>query len=527
LFSDINLHIDELEKVGIVGVNGSGKTTLFKIILGMVEPDKGKIIFENNARVEWLPQVINDEIPSLEMTVFDFLLLGRPIEKLNNELQNTYFEIAKEENEEKLEVLYKKIDKLEVTLNYWDSYNAESILLKIISGMNITDEMLDQKLSDLSGGQKSKIAFAKLLYSKPELILLDEPTNHLDKETKEYVINYLKNYKGSVFVISHDIEFLNLVTTKTLHLDKKNKSFELFNGNYENFKKLNNEREKNLLNLAEKQQMEEDKLKKVVGLYTNSSGKRKRMAQDREKKLNKLMESKIEAPTKQKLAKINMTINRESTTTPLAVQNLCFKYNKEQVNNIINNLSFSLSKGEKFLIVGENGVGKSTLLKLLIGELTPITGTIEIGNKTDIGYYAQEHELLDNSKTILENFKDLSISERQLRNVLGRFLFFGDDVIKLVGVLSPGERSRVSLAKLSLKGANCLVLDEPTNHLDPETQGIIAETFREYPGTMLVVSHNPEFANNLGIERILLLPSGKIIDYDKATVLHFQKLNDK
>ncbi|MEG1016165.1 MAG: ATP-binding cassette domain-containing protein, partial [Bacilli bacterium] len=167
------------------------------------------------------------------------------------------------------------------------------------------------------------------------------------------------------------------------------------NGNYENFKKLNNEREKNLLNLAEKQQMEEDKLKKVVGLYTNSSGKRKRMAQDREKKLNKLMESKIEVPTKQKLAKINMTINRESTTTPLAVQNLCFKYNKEQVNNIINNLSFSLSKGEKFLIVGENGVGKSTLLKLLIGELTPITGTIEIGNKTDIGYYAQEHELLD------------------------------------------------------------------------------------------------------------------------------------
>ena len=526
LFKNINLFIGKNEKIGIIGVNGAGKTTFFKIIMGIIEADEGKVILENNSRVEWLPQIIDEDISSKEITVLDFLLLGRPIAKLELELQEAYNNIATEEDSNKQKIIFNKIDKLQQKLEYWEAYSAENILLKIINGMNITDQLLEQKLSTLSGGQKSKIAFAKLLYSKPELILLDEPTNHLDKESKDYVINYLKGYKGSVYIISHDISFLNEVTNKTLFLDKRRHAIDLYNGNYSEFKRLYEEREKTILHQAEIQHQEEIKLRAIVDKYATSSGKRKKMAQDREKKLEKLLENKIELTPTQKKVNLNMTVERESSSVPLKVENISFKYDKSSSTNIIDNLSFDLGKGEKFLIVGQNGVGKSTLLKLIISQLQTDNGKIELGSKTDIGYYAQEHELLDNEKNIIDNFADLNIPQRQLRSVLGRFLFHGDDVFKKVGILSPGERSRVALAKLSLKGSNLLILDEPTNHLDPETQVIIAETFKTFPGTMLVVSHNPEFVDNLGIERTLILPSGKISYYDRDMVEYYSNLNE-
>lgn len=526
LFNNININIDDYEKVGIVGLNGAGKSTFLKIVYGQITPDKGKVIIKNNTRVAYLPQVIKDEIPEENITVFDFLLLGRPIDKLNKELEKLYIEISSAE-ESKLNDLYKKINVINQELEYWESYSAENTLLKIIDGMNIDDNLLEKPINTLSGGQKSKIAFARLLYSKPEIILLDEPTNHLDIDTKEYIINYIKNYKGGVYVISHDIEFLNEVTTKTLFLDKRLKTFELFNGNYDKFKKVIDHHELEIERKIEKQQEEEIKLRKIIEKYTNSSGNRKKMAQDREKKLEKLLKDKITSPVKSKELNLKININRESTKYPLTVNKLSFKYDKSSKRYILHNLSFSLSKGEKFLIVGVNGVGKSTLLKLIMNRLTPDKGEIIIGDKTDLGYYAQEHELLDNNKSIIDNFNDIDISTKELRNVLGRFLFYEDDVYKKVSILSPGERSRLSLAKLSLTGANLLVLDEPTNHLDPETQKIIANTFKTFKGTMLVVSHNPEFVDNLGIERVLILPTGQIDYYKRDIIEHYKMINTK
>lgn len=526
LFNNININIDDYEKVGIVGLNGAGKSTFLKIVYGQIVPDKGKVIIKNNTRVAYLPQVIKDEIPEENITVFDFLLLGRPIDKLNKELEKLYIEISSAE-ESKLNDLYKKINVINQELEYWESYSAENTLLKIIDGMNIDDNLLEKPINTLSGGQKSKIAFARLLYSKPEIILLDEPTNHLDIDTKEYIINYIKNYKGGVYVISHDIEFLNEVTTKTLFLDKRLKTFELFNGNYDKFKKVIDHHELEIERKIEKQQEEEIKLRKIIEKYTNSSGNRKKMAQDREKKLEKLLKDKITSPVKSKELNLKININRESTKYPLTVDKLSFKYDKSSKRYILHNLSFSLSKGEKFLIVGVNGVGKSTLLKLIMNRLTPDKGEIIIGDKTDLGYYAQEHELLDNNKSIIDNFNDIDISTKELRNVLGRFLFYEDDVYKKVSILSPGERSRLSLAKLSLTGANLLVLDEPTNHLDPETQKIIANTFKTFKGTMLVVSHNPEFVDNLGIERVLILPTGQIDYYKRDIIEHYKMINTK
>ncbi len=524
LYDNVNIYIKEQEKTGIVGLNGTGKTTLFKIMLHLLEPDSGKIIFENSSRIEWLPQVIEDEVPSNDLTVYEFLSLGRPIDKLIKKLQKLYEDLANITDLKEQNKLYNLIDKTQKKLEYWHYYSAESDLLKIIDGMNISVDLLNQKLLTLSGGQKSKVAFAKLLYSNPEVMLLDEPTNHLDPETKDFVTNYLKNYKGSVFVISHDIKFLNEITTQILYLDKRIKNFKLYEGNYDRFKKLNTIEEENLINQAKIQDREEKKLRTIINKYATSSGKRKRMAQDREKKLAKLQKERINLLPKVKNAKVIMEMARESNNVPLQVKDLKFQYSSE-LPLLIDNLNFNLTKGEKFLIVGENGVGKSTLLKLIMGILTPVAGEIIIGNKTDIGYYAQEHELLDYRKNILDNFKDIQISEKILRNVLGRFLFFGDDVYKKVSVLSPGEKSRVALAKLSLKKANFLILDEPTNHLDPETQMIIAETFREFKGTMLVVSHNPEFVDNLGIERILLLPSGEITYYNREIVEYFKERN--
>lgn len=525
LFENINLNIPENEKVGVVGVNGAGKTTFFKIVMGLEYPDDGKIILKNGSRVSWLPQVITEDVEDLNINVLDYLMLGRPIDSLNDKLQRLYEELANPNCDQNK--VYGEIDKIQKQLEYWDVYNAESILLKIIDGMNIDDTILNKKLGELSGGQKSKVAFAKLLYSKPEVILLDEPTNHLDEESKKYVIEYLKGYKGSVFIISHDIDFLNQVTTKTLFLDKRTRKLELFDGNYNKFKKIQLEREEALLRQAQIQQQEENKLREIVNKYANASGNRKRMAQDREKKLEKLMKEKIQVLDKNKTIDFKIGITREDSKQPLKITDLSFKYDKTDSNNIIDHLNFELSRGEKFLIVGENGAGKSTLLKLIVGLLEPDSGYIKLGNKTDIGYYAQELELLDNESTILDNLISMGYNQRQLRSILSKFLFYGNDVYKNVSVLSPGEKSRVALAKISLSGANMLLLDEPTNHLDPETQNLIAEVFKNYDGTMIVVSHNPEFVDNLGIERLLILPEGKISYYDRDIVEHYQTLNKR
>lgn len=523
IFENVNLNIPYDVKIGVVGGNGAGKTTLFKLLMGLEFADTGKIITKNGYRIDWLPQVISDDISNMNMEVLEYLMQGRPVEKLNVELQSLYDSLANSNSNQN--EIFNKIEKVQKQLDYWDSYNAETTLFKIIDGVKLSNDILLKKINELSGGQKSKVAFAKLLYSNPEIILLDEPTNHLDEDSKKYVINYLKNYKGTVLIISHDVDFLDQVTTKTLFLDKRTKTFSLYDGNYSYFKKVQKEKDENILKQAQIQQQEEEKLREIINKYSSASGNRKRMAQDREKKLEKLLSNKIEVLSPNRKIKFNLNIERESSTIPLKIENLCFRYNKESSKNIIDNLNFELHRGEKFLVVGENGAGKSTLLKLIIGLLIADKGEIKIGNKTDMGYYAQELELLDNTKTILENFRDTSYSQKQLRNILAKFLFLGNDVYKNVGILSPGEKSRVALAKLSISGANLLLLDEPTNHLDPETQYLIADVFKDYQGTMIVVSHNPDFVDNLGIERILILPTGEISYYDRETVEQYKILN--
>lgn len=522
VYKNLTVEFNQNDKVGIIGVNGAGKTTLFKLILGELTPDAGTITV--SSKIGYLPQVIEDNFDK-EMSVFDYLLSARPIKELENKLTNLYEQIATEKNEHNLKKYMKDITKVEDELTYYEQYNAESELLKIIAGMSIDDALLDLKLKNLSGGQKSKIAFARLLYSKPETLLLDEPTNHLDLDTKDYIIEYLKNYKGLILVISHDTSFLDEITNKTLYIDKNKKTGTLYNGSYSKYEKIKKERELATSRLHDKQQKEEEKLKEIIARYIRGNEKKANIAKDRQKKLEKLLSEKVEVEKKNKYTKFKINIKYPSYSIPISCNNLTFGYTEE--NLLYQNLTFDLIRGEKFLIVGENGIGKTTLLKLIMNILTPLEGSINISEKTLIGYYAQEHDLLNKEKTIKENFSDSGLTDYELRRFLGSFLFTNDDIFKKINNLSPGERSRVALAKIALSGANTLLLDEPTNHLDPMTQLIIADTFKDYEGTMLVVSHNLEFVDNLGIERMLLLPSGRIMYYDKNVVLHYELLNEE
>ncbi len=525
IFDNISFQINNNDKVGIIGVNGAGKSTLFNILLGNITPDAGNITLNSKIKLGYLPQVIMDDASNEEETVFEYLLEGRPIKELKEELNSLYEIIARTQDEYELKKYYKKINCVSELLEYYDEYNAESSLLKIISGMNIDDNLLDLKLKNISGGQKSKVAFARLLYSNPEIMLLDEPTNHLDLDTKDYIINYLKNYHGIILVISHDIEFLNEVTKKTLYVDKIKHNVEMYNGNYEKYIKIKNERDLAKKRLYERQQKEEEKLKGIIAKYIRGNEKKANIAKDRIKKLEKLESEKVELEKKNKYTKFNMKINRPSYSIPIKCNNLTFGYDEE--NLLYENLNFDLSRGEKLLVVGENGIGKTTLLRLIMGYLKPLEGNIEITEKTDIAYYAQEHEILEPNKTILENFANFGLADYEIRRMLGSFLFSGDDIFKKVEVLSPGERSRVALAKISLTGANTLLLDEPTNHLDPMTQLIISDTFKNYEGTMLLVSHNLDFVDNLNINRMLLLPSGRITYYDRDIVMHYEMLDEE
>lgn len=520
IYDDASFRIENKDKVGIVGVNGAGKTTLFKVILKKEELNQGKIVIPRNTRIGYLPQEI--VLEDKDITVFDYLLGARPIEKLNKKLEQLYIDVAVAEGKEQ-DKLLKEISKTQEKLEYYDCYEAESILFTIISNMNIDSELLDMKLNDLSGGQKSKIAFAHLLYSAPEIMLLDEPTNHLDATTRDYITNYLKNYKGMVLIISHDVSFLNAIVNKIMHIDKVSHKIEMYRGNYSDYLKKSTKQKELKERLIEQQEKEVAKLREFVLQYSNSSGKRKRIAESREKLLAKKEKEMLERDKTYKRVKLRLQPEKEGSKMPLKVNNISFGYPNSK--ELIHNLSFLINKKERFLIVGENGVGKSTLLKLLVGKLKPLEGNIWYGSKTDMAYYAQEQETLDLDKTVLENVENQSYTEKELRTILGSFLFHGDDVFKKVAVLSPGEKARIALCQVMLKRANLLLLDEPTNHLDPETQELIGENFKDYEGSIILVSHNPSFVEAIGIDRMLILPQGKITNYSKELLEYYYKLN--
>lgn len=522
IYDDASFLIEDNDKVGVVGVNGAGKTTLFKIILKEETLDAGKVTV-NNKKIGYLPQEIN--FTDKEKNVLDYLSSGRPIEKLEQEL-NVVYEKLSNANELEQNKLLRQAEKIQSELDSLNQYTAEDELLSLIENMKIDSDLLEMKVGDLSGGQKSKIAFARILFSNSDILLLDEPTNHLDAKTKDFVIEYLKNYHGMVLVISHDIDFLNEVVTKTMFINKVTHKIKVYKGNYKEFKRLYaNEMIEKELRIKE-QEREIKKLEEVVKRAEGASRTNhnlKRLGESRKKMLERKLDELEVREEKYKTVTMKVEPKEVSGRIPLEVKHLTFHYPGK--SDLYRNLSFEMARGEKFLIVGENGVGKSTLLKLIMNQLKPIKGEIVYGYKASIAYYAQELEILDEDKTILENVDNPNYSDNELRTFLGNFLFSNNDVFKKVKVLSPGEKARVALCKILIQRTNIIILDEPTNHFDPETQKVIGENFKNYTGTLIMVSHNPSFVEQIGVTRMLVLPEGKIVEYKRELLHYYYYLN--
>ncbi len=503
IYDDCSFHFDEQDKVGVVGVNGAGKTTLFRIILGQQQLDDGKIDLPG-LRLGYLPQEIIIPEDQNDITVWDYVALGRPVDVLQEQLNSEYEKLAKYPDSA---AILQRINELQDLIDSYDIANFDYELLKILDKMQLSD-LCDMKMRDLSGGQKSKVAFARVLFENAGLLLLDEPTNHLDAQTKTFVINFLRHYHGTVMVISHDVEFLDQVTNKTLFVNKVTHKMKVYHGNYSAFRREYAEEKAAEDARITEQEREIKRLSEFVARAR--AAKRSNtaligMGHQREKVLAKKLAELGEREKEYAHVDLHITPAVESSKTPLEVQNLTFHY--PDGPELYHRLSFSLTRGEKFLIVGENGVGKSTLLKLIVGQLQPDDGSIIFGAHTSIAYYAQELEILDERRTILENVASYDFTDTELRGMLSNFLFYGDDIYKKVAVLSPGEKARVALCKVLLERANLVILDEPTNHFDPETQRLIGENLRDYSGTIIMVSHNPAFVEQIGITRMLVVPS--------------------
>ena len=513
ILKDISFSIGEKDHLAIIGNNGAGKTTLLKTISGETDHEGNIELVGGFKNIGWLKQEIDEKF--LEDTVFDFIEKGRNLKCIEDKINQTYISLSRPDTSEKEEkILYGKIEELQNIFEQKGGYTIETDITKLAIGCGVND-ILNYKLKELSGGQKSRVAFTQLLYSNPDVLLLDEPTNHLDKATKDWIMDYINNYRGAVISVSHDEEYLRATANKILMIDDKTRTGELFTNTYDEFLDIIRLRDEYFLKTFRNQMKKIEKVEAFIQKMEGTSGKRKKQAQSREKMLEKMKAEMIIAPQKSKKANISFDVETSTEKSPLSVSGIFFSYGS---HTVLKNIDFSVYPNERFIIVGKNGAGKTTLLKLLNGLLKPQKGNINIWSKAIIGYYAQEQENILNFNRVIDEVMCPQYTEKQIRSILGRFNFSGDKVFQEVKTLSPGERSRLALLKLCMKKPNLMLLDEPTNHLDLVTKKILADALKDYQGTILMVSHDLEFLGDFKIDRMLMLPSGRIKAYDKDIV---------
>ena len=506
ILQDASFHIEEREKAALVGINGAGKSTLFRIIVGELSPDNGQVILAKGKTLGYLAQ--HQEMEN-ELTIYDCLLQVKQ-HILDMEIRMREMEAEmKHATGEALTKLMDSYSRLTHEFEMENGYAYKSELTGVLKGLGFQEEDFQKQVSTLSGGQKTRVALGRLLLSKPDIILLDEPTNHLDMDSIAWLETYLLNYPGAVFIVSHDRYFLDKVATKIVEID--NGKVSTFTGNYSAYSE-----KKALLRKAAYQaylnQQQEIKHQEEVIAKLKSFNREKsiRRAESREKMLDKMevLEKPVEIDSSMK---ITLKPRITSGNDVLTVEGLGKSF---PPLTLFEDLNFSVKRGERVAIIGNNGTGKTTILKIL-NEIVPLdTGCFHLGSKVHIGYYDQEHHVLHNEKTIFEEISDdfPKLTNTEIRNLLAAFLFTGDDVFKPIQALSGGEKGRVSLAKLMLSEANFLILDEPTNHLDITSKEILEEALSNYEGTVLYVSHDRYFINKTAT-RILDLTNQKLVNY--------------
>ncbi|MED3574126.1 ABC-F family ATP-binding cassette domain-containing protein [Cytobacillus praedii] len=513
ILSNIKLEVQTRDRIALVGRNGAGKSTLLKIIAGQMSYDSGEIIKPKDVKIGYLAQntgLESDQSIWNEMlTVFAHF---QTQEKELRRLEERMSDPEAMENQQEYERILSEYDKRQVQFKEDGGYQYESDIRSVLHGLNFHSFSYDTKVSTLSGGQKTRLALGKLLLTKPDILILDEPTNHLDIDTLTWLEQYLQSYDGAILIVSHDRYFLDKVVTQVYELSRL--QIRKYTGNYSAYldqKAANFERE---MKEYEKQQEEVAKLQDFIQRNLARASTTKR-AQSRRKQLEK-MEVMDRPLGDEKSASFGFQIDRQSGNEVLKADSIAIGYHGEEISNSI---SFRITRGESIALVGPNGVGKSTLLKTIIDRLSPIAGHFQQGSNVFIGYYDQEQaELSSNKRVLNELWDEFPLKpEKDIRTVLGNFLFSGDDVLKNVSTLSGGEKARLALAKLMMQRANFLILDEPTNHLDLDSKEILENALIDYPGTILFVSHDRYFINRITTKVIELSKNGTteyLGDYD-------------
>jgi ATP-binding cassette subfamily F protein 3 len=506
VIKNASFHIEDYEKAAIVGINGAGKSTLLKIIIGSLPADNGLVTFAKDKSFGYLAQ---HQAVDSENSIFDELLTVKAeVLELEASIRKAELDMKHTQGDE-LETLLKKYTNMTHRFEDINGYAYKSEVTGILKGLGFNEEDFDKKVATLSGGQKTRVALGKLLLQKPDLIMLDEPTNHLDLNSIAWLETYLLNYKGAVIIVSHDRYFLDKIATKIIEID--NGVVTSFKGNYSDYalqkEHLRTEQMNAYLNQQKEIKHQEAVIDKLKQFNREKSIKR---AESREKMLDKI--ERLEKPSEVKSdMKLTLTPHIQSGNDVMSIHGLSKSFDDQC---LFSDVSFEIKRGEHVAIIGDNGTGKTTLLKIINELVEPDSGTIQLGSNVEIGYYDQEHHVLHMDKTLFEEISDdyPYLTNTEIRNTLAAFLFTGEDVFKKISSLSGGERGRVSLAKLMLSEANFLILDEPTNHLDIMSKEILETALNAYEGTVLYVSHDRYFINKTA-SRILELTQREFVNY--------------
>lgn len=495
VFSNVSFEIKEGDRVALIGPNGAGKSTLLKCILGIEELDEGQVVMSPVASIGYLQQDVNLGDASLAEEIET---AWEDVHALENKLQEltTYLE-THEASESDLQ----RLDYLQNRLEWLGGYDYEQKTKRIVYGLGFTDEDLYKPANAFSGGQKTRINLAKALVRSPDFLFLDEPTNHLDMEMLEWLEGYLSSYRGGILIVSHDRYFMDRIVTGVVELDHHKAT--TYCGNYSRYVLQRDERLKADSIAYEKQQEYIKKTEEYIDKYR--AGIKSKMARGRQSQLNRL--ERLEAPIISHSLDFKFPPAAMSADKVLVLDHVSIGYDTNKP--IIDDISLVVRRGESVALIGPNGVGKSTMVKSIVGELVPLNGHIDIGNRVQVGYFSQEHEELhDQWQVVDEIINNYNFTEEKARNVLGSFLFKGDDVFKLVGDLSGGERARLALLKLFLQGDNFLILDEPTNHLDVPTREIVERALQQFDGTCFIISHDRYFLDQVSTRTLVLEDKG-------------------
>lgn len=513
VFSNVSFEIKEGDRIALVGPNGAGKSTLLKCILGIEELDEGQVVMSPVASIGYLQQDVNLGDASLAEEIET---AWEDVHALENKLQEltTYLE-THEASESDLQ----RLDYLQNRLEWLGGYDYEQKTKRIVYGLGFTDEDLYKPANAFSGGQKTRINLAKALVRSPDFLFLDEPTNHLDMEMLEWLEGYLSSYRGGILIVSHDRYFMDRIVTGVVELDHHKAT--TYRGNYSRYVAQREERLKADTIAYEKQQEYIKKTEEYIDKYR--AGIKSKMARGRQSQLNRL--ERLEAPETSHSLDFKFPPAAMSADKVLVLDHVSIGYKTD--DPIIDDISVVVRRGESVALIGPNGAGKSTMVKAIVGELFPTEGHIDIGNRVQVGYFSQEHEELhDRWQVVDEIINNYNFTEEKARNVLGSFLFKGDDVFKLVGDLSGGERSRLALLKLFLQGDNFLILDEPTNHLDVPTREIVERALQQFGGTCFIISHDRYFLDQVST-RTLVLENKGLTEYLGNYSYYKEKLKEQ